>query len=129
MSRSHAEAANKNQRVYPSETVGKQLDFYVLRTSLPLGSETPESQARFDAIVQLISHRATPCILTLEPPFEENDPVDLDAKGLVAVYVMRFALDSVGVWENTTPTMAQMIAQIGHGLTETNFSVTYQPTM
>lgn len=128
---SQVEASNKNQITRPSEMIGKQIDFYVLRTtqSLSTGEASEESQKRINALIQLISLRATPCIVNIEPVFQETDPGDLDVTGTVDVHTMRFAIDNVNAWEGAVPTLPNMIAAMGHGFEAGNFSLTYQAAL
>lgn len=125
------ESLGKNQIVRPAEMLGRQLDFYILRTTLPLtpGVYDAESQVRLNAVIQLVGLRCTPCIINVEQVFQETDPVDLNVQGTVDVHTLRFAIDAVGAWEGATPSLAQMISELGHGFTVDNFSLTYQSSL
>lgn len=127
---SQVESANRNQRVIPMESFGRQIDFYVLRTTLAINpSAGDEAQARLNALVQLIGLRATPCIINVEPGFQETDPADMNVAGTVEVNVLRFAIDAVHAWEGANPSLKQMISELGHGFTADNFSITYQESL
>jgi hypothetical protein len=107
------ESLGRKIAVRNGESIGRRLDFYLIRTTLdirPAGYGT-ESQARLNSIIEAIGQRAQPIIVSVETPVEETSPVDIPAasKGAHMVYAMKFALEHFGAWEGATPTLAQVL--------------------
>lgn len=96
------------------ESIGRQLDFYLIRTTLDIrpGAFGTASQDRLNALIEVIGQRAQPIIVSVETPVDETAPADLpvsDDTDPSAVYSMKFALEHFGAWEGATPTLAQAL--------------------
>lgn len=81
------------------------LNFYSVRTTLDIkatGVLSDESQKRLDKLVETISLRAQPVIMSAIVESAETDPADIPAaigEGEVTVYTLRFAVEHNKVWE------------------------------
>lgn len=95
------------------ESLGRQLDFYTIRTLLDItpGAYGSDSQNRLNALIEVIGLRAQPIIVSVEPPVTETEPVDLLGAGTdpVPVYAMKFALEHFGAWAGATPSLASSL--------------------
>lgn len=120
------ETLGRKQRAGEGEYLGRNLDFYTVRTLLDIsrGASESESQARLNALIQIIGTRAQPIIVNIEPVATETDPADLPGgEGAVSVYTLKFAIEHEGAWE-ATPSLAQSLVGVA-GFTADNVSVTY----
>lgn len=125
------EVLGKNKKTNIGESVGKQLDFYTIRTLLDItpGAAGSESQNRLNALIQVIGTRSQPIIVNVEPVAEETDPSDLpEADGVSSVFTLKFAIEHQGAWENTTPTLTDSIIGASDFVAG-NFSVTYHSSL
>ncbi len=79
------------------------LNFYKVRTTLDIratGVLSDASQKRLDKLVETISTRAQPVILSAVTESTETDPADLpSASGSVTVYTLSFAIEHNMAWE------------------------------
>ena len=89
------------------------LNFYKVRTTLnilPTGDLSDESQARLDKLVEAISLRAQPVILSGVTSASETNPSDLASGGMV--YTLSFAIEHNMAWEvqgSANPTLAETL--------------------
>lgn len=100
-----------NGAAVPGEFLGKNLDFFVVRTSLditPTGSLADESQKRFEKLIETISTRTQPIVMGNVVVTDEVAPVaDLPATlaagsgTTVQVYNFKFAMEHTEAWDNT----------------------------
>lgn len=77
------------------------LNFYKVRTTLnilPTGKVSDESQKRLDKLVETISTRAQPVILSAVTSAVEAAPTDLVGTN-VTVYTLSFAIEHNMAWE------------------------------
>ncbi len=119
--------APANRKAGGSEALGRQMDFYTVRSLLNFlpGLAGSEEQERLNALIETISTRAQPVIVTVDPVDEETDPVDLpDGSGAVDVYTMKFAVEHQNAWEGATPTLKNSLIGV-HGFTADNLSVIF----
>lgn len=106
------EATGRKIKSGNGESLGRQLDFYTIRTLLDItpGDFGSASQDRLNRIIEVIGTRAQPIIVSVETASTETSPSDLPAAtGSVSVFTLKFALEHVGAWEGTTPTLAQSL--------------------
>jgi hypothetical protein len=97
------------------------LNFYKVRTTLDIRAIDPhtegflevDSQARLDKLVEAISLRAQPVILSAVTTTTESNPSDLPAAGANAtVYTLSFAIEHNQAWEvegSKNPTLAETL--------------------
>jgi hypothetical protein len=119
--------APTNSRAGVSEAIGRQLDFYTVRSLLDFtpGVAGSESQTRLNALIETIGIRAQPVIVNVDPVNVETDPVDLpDGVGDVNVYTLKFAVEHANAWEGATPSLLDSLMG-AQGFTAGNISVTY----
>jgi hypothetical protein len=119
--------APANRKAGGSEALGRQMDFYTVRSLLDFlpGLAGSEAQERLNAMIEAISTRAQPVIVTVDPVDAETDPVDLpDASGEVNVYTMKFAVEHQNAWEGATPSLKDTLIGV-HGFTAGNLSVIF----
>ena len=122
-----------------SESLGRKLDFYAIRTTLDIrpGSYGSESQERLNALIEIIGLRAQPIIVSVEPVESVMNPADLpagqnltrvvtpattDDEGnpvaevtepvAAEVYTLRFALEHFGAWAGATPSLAASLDSV-----------------
>ena len=109
------EELGRKKAVQNGESVGRQLDFYLIRTVLDItpGAYGSVSQNRLNALIEVIGLRAQPIIVSVEPSVVETNPSDLPvASGAVSVYAMKFALEHYGAWAGSVPTLEQSLSGI-----------------
>ena len=95
------------QKVHGTVAAGQALtgglNFYTVRTSLDIratGAIDDASQKRLDKLVETISLRAQPVILSAVTTTTETSPADLPgATGSVTVYTLKFAIEHNQAWE------------------------------
>lgn len=119
------ESLGRKKNVGMGEMVGRQLDFYTIRTLLDItpGTAGAESQGRLNKLIEVISTRSQPIIVSVDLAADETDPEDLPAgAGTVSVFTLKFALEHVGAWEDTTPSLKDTLIGIA-GFTADNVSV------
>lgn len=92
------------------------LNFYKVRTVLdirPTGVISDASQKRLDKLVEAISTRAQPVILSAVTSASETSPADLPgATGAQTVYTLSFAIEHNMAWEvqgSANPTLAETL--------------------
>lgn len=92
------------------------LNFYKIRTTLDIratGVISDESQKRLDKVVETISTRAQPVIMSAVTTSVETNPADLPgATGSVNVYTLSFAIEHNQAWEvenSVYPTLAESL--------------------
>lgn len=100
-----------NGAAVPGEFLGKNLDFFVVRTTLditPTGSLADASQMRFEKLIQTIATRAQPIVMGGVVVVDEVAPVaDLPSTGALAsgdpvqVFTLKFAIEHTEAWDNT----------------------------
>lgn len=120
------ETLGRKQNAGEGEYVGRQLDFYTIRTLLDIsrGESESESQARLNMLIQIIGIRAQPIIVNIDTNSTETDPEDLPGGvGSVKVYTLKFAIEHEGAWE-ASPSLAESLIGLA-GFTADNISVTY----
>lgn len=92
------------------------LNFYKVRTSLDIratGVISDASQKRLDKLVQTISLRAQPVIMSAVTTSTETSPSDLPGvTGSTTVYTLSFAIEHNMAWEvsgSANPTLAETL--------------------
>jgi len=92
------------------------LNYYKVRTTLDIratGVISDASQKRLDKLVQTISTRAQPVIMSAVTMTTESNPSDLPAaSGSVTVYTLSFAIEHNMAWEvagSPNPTLAESL--------------------
>lgn len=123
--------APANRKASPSEALGRQMDFYTIRSLMNFtsGAAGSPEQERLNTIIEVISTRAQPVIVTVDPVSTETDPADLtDAVGEASVYTMKFAIEHQNAWEGATPSLKDSLVGIA-GFTAGNLSVTFHESI
>lgn len=91
------------------------LNFYKVRTTLDIrsGAISDASQKRLDKLVEAISLRAQPVIMSAVAVSTESNPSDIpSASGSVTVYTLSFAIEHNMAWEvqgSSNPTLAETL--------------------
>jgi hypothetical protein len=123
--------APANSKAGASEALGRQLDFYTVRSTMDFlpGNAGSESQNRLNGIIELIGARSQPVIVNVEPVMTETDPADLPAAvGPVSVYTLKFAIEHANAWEGATPSLKESLVG-SMGFTFDNVSVTFHASL
>lgn len=107
------ESLGRKQAARNGESLGRQLDFYTIRTTLDItpGVYGSVSQNRLNALIEVIGTRAQPIIVSVEASSIETAPQDLTAAGTntVSVFELKFALEHFGAWDGATPTLGSSL--------------------
>lgn len=92
------------------------LNFYKVRTTLDIratGNIADASQKRLDKLVEAISTRAQPVIMSAVTTSTESNPSDIPSAGANAsVYTLSFAIEHNMAWEvsgSSNPTLAETL--------------------
>lgn len=107
------ESLGRKHAATQSETFGRKLDFYTIRTTLDItpGTFGSTSQTRLNSLIEVIGLRAQPIIVSVEPVSSETGPVDLPVAGSnnVSVYTLKFALEHFGAWSGASPSLVEAL--------------------
>lgn len=90
---------NKNAKASVSESIGSNLDFYTIRSTVNFAAVTTAPETVLDTVIRTISLRSQPVIMNLEPS-EVAAAGDADGFTVGAtVYTLKFALEHARAWE------------------------------
>lgn len=105
-----------NGMVSSDQALTGGLNYYTVRTTLdirPTGVLSDASQKRLDKLVETISLRAQPVILSAVATTTETSPADIpSASGSVSVYTLKFAIEHNRAWEmggSPNPSLAETL--------------------
>lgn len=120
--------APSTRRVTNGESLGRDLNFYTIRSTvsfLPTSGES-ESHDRLNTIITVIATRAQPVIVSVEPVVIETDPSDLPAAtGAVDVFTLKFAIEHAKAWEGASPSLKDSLIDASVGFAADNISITF----
>lgn len=120
-----------NSKAGVGETLGRKIDFYTVRSILDIrpGVSGSVSQTRLNALIQVISMRAQPVIVSVDPVGTETSPSDLtNGVGSVSVYTLKFAIEHANAWEGATPSLINSLIGV-LDFTSGNISVTFHDSI
>ena len=106
------EVLGRKQAALNGDSIGRKLDFYLIRTTLDItpGAYESTSQKRLNALIEVIGMRAQPIIVSVEPPNVEVNPADLPVStGSTTVFAFKFAIEHYGAWAGSVPSLEHAI--------------------